>query len=294
VAPEAPALVLANAAAGSAAEADVRTAVDALREQGDVDVVVPEGPEHLRSVLSTAAGRDVVVLGGDGSVHACLAALDDLGLLDEVGPIGIVPLGTGNDLARALELPFDPVEAAQVALHGKVLAADLLRADDGGIVVNAVHAGLGAQATAHAEEVKGLLGTIGYAVGAVRAGATSSGWHLDGGERALMVTAAVGPSIGGGTRIAPRARPDDRRVTVVLATATGWLARAGYALALRGGTHRQRRDVAIVHGREVTVEAVEPQDAFLVNADGDVDETRRTRARWTLEPSAWRCRVPTS
>jgi len=44
----------------------------------------------------------VVVVGGDGSVHAAVAALDRLGALDPADPIGIVSLGTGNDLARAL------------------------------------------------------------------------------------------------------------------------------------------------------------------------------------------------
>jgi len=294
-------LVLANSAAGSADDAAVDAALAVLRGGADTEVVVPEGPEGIRAALRHAAGREVVVLGGDGSVHACVDALLNLGLLDGAGPVSVVPLGTGNDLARGLGLPQDPEEAALVALQGVPQPMDLLLDDEGGIVVNVVHAGVGAEATAGAEEIKGALGTAGYALGAVRAGVSTTGWCLrvtvddevvhDGSERLLMVTVGLGSSIGGGARAVPQAQQGDGVADVVLAAATGPVARTTFALELRGGHHVGRKDVRTVRGRKVTVEAVDDDNAFRVNADGEVSGPMTSRT-WTVLPRAWSCRVP--
>jgi len=293
-------LVLANAAAGSADDAAVRAALAVLRAGAEVEVVVPDGPEATRQALGRSADREIVVLGGDGSVHGCLDALVQLRLLAETGPVSVVPLGTGNDLARGLGLPSDPEEAALVALRGVPQPMDLLLDDEGGVVVNVVHAGVGAEATAGAENVKGMFGTTGYVLGAVRAGVSATGWCLrvvvdgevvhDGAERLLMVTIGLGPSIGGGARAVPQASMGDGVADVVLATATGPVARATYALQLRGGNHLGRRDVRAVRGRTVTIEAV-VGDAFRVNADGEVAGPVTSRT-WTVLPQAWTCRVP--
>lgn len=294
-------LLLTNASAGSADQRVLEQVVEVLAARTRVDVVRPETADDLREALRDVAGRDVVVMGGDGSVHACVAALDELALLGEV-TLGIVPAGTGNDLARALGLPLDPVAAAEVAVSGTVRDVDLLREDAGGVVVNAVHAGVAARATAYAKEVKGLFGTLGYLLGAVRAGLGAQGWRLrvevdgavvaDGSEPALMVSVVVGRSIGGGTEIAPSGGPDDRRVDVVVSAATGLWQRVAFARDLRRGRHTERDDVRALDGREVVVEAVGPDDAFQLNTDGDVAEEAVRRARWVLEPGAWRCRVP--
>lgn len=295
-------LVLANAAAGSADDAQVQRALDVLRQGADAEVVVPGSQEDLAAAVAGVRGRDVVVLGGDGSVNALLRTVAGQERLDELGAVGIVPLGTGNDLARSRELPLeDPAEAARVALYGAPRTADLLRDDRGGVVVNAAHAGVSAQATAHAKDVKHLLGPAGYAIGAVRAGFTAPGKRLrvvvdghqieDGSRRVLMVSVALGTSIGGGAPLAPHASPDDAVADVIVATADGPLARAGYGLDLRRGEHLDRDDVRVVQGRHVQVVAASPEEAFLVNTDGEVED-RRTERTWALVPHCWRVRTP--
>lgn len=295
------AIVLANPGAGSTGADVVEQVLSVLEEHARVELVDDLSPESLASAVDRLGGRDLVVVGGDGSVHAALLALAERDALHEPAAVGIVPLGTGNDLARALGLPEDPLVAARVALEGRVVELDLLRDDHEGVVVNAVHAGVGAEATANAAEVKGVLGTAAYAVGAVRAGAVPDGWHLrvtvdgqvvhDGTRECLMVTVAVGRYIGGGTPVAPGSDPDDRVATVVVSLAVGAAERVAYALALREGTHTQRDDVVVAHGREVLVEAVEESDAFPVNTDGEVGPVALART-WRLQPAAWRCRVP--
>jgi diacylglycerol kinase family enzyme len=90
-----------------------------------------------------------------------------------------VPLGTGNDLARTLGIPLDdPAAAARVVLSGRPRQLDLFDDDAGGLVVNAVHVGIGAQAGEAAADWKHVLGPAAYAVGSLVAGATSPGWAL--------------------------------------------------------------------------------------------------------------------
>lgn len=293
-------LALANSAAGSAQEESLAEAAVALRALADVELVVPADTGELRAALEVLGERQLVLLGGDGTLSACVAGLDALGRLGPDRPIGLVPLGTGNDVARALGLPLeDPAAAARQALTGSPTPLDLLRADDGTVAVNAVHVGAGAEAAARAEDAKGLLGRAGYAVGALLAGAAADGWHLrvaaddvvlhDGTEPVLMVAIGLGSSIGGGTPLAPDADPHDGLADVVVATATGPLARVGYALALRRGEHVERDDVRRARARQVTVEVTDGEP-FPVDTDGEVSGPFHRRT-WTVEPGAWALRV---
>jgi YegS/Rv2252/BmrU family lipid kinase len=303
-------LLVANSAAGTADDDAIEAAVAVLRGSADaaVDVEVARtgSPDELDAVLDRRMGRRLVVAGGDGSVHAVVAALHRRGELaatgraaapPAAGALGILPLGTGNDLARALGLPLDAAAAARVVLEGRDRPLDLLVDDEGGIVVNAVHLGVGAEAARSAERLKERLGKAAYAVGSLVAGAGSPGWRLrvevdgrpvaQGDVPLLMVALGNGTSVGGGAELTPDASPDDGLVDVVVSAATGALARVGYALAMRDGDHVDRDDVLVTRGRVVSVSGEE----FCANADGEVGGplTRRT---WTVLPAAWAVRVP--
>ena len=73
-----------------------------------------------------------MIVGGDGLVDAAVTALDAVGGLAAEDPIGIIPLGTGNDLGQALELPLDASESAAVVLTGTPRRLDLVRDNSGG------------------------------------------------------------------------------------------------------------------------------------------------------------------
>ncbi|WP_010147036.1 diacylglycerol/lipid kinase family protein [Serinicoccus profundi] len=199
-------------------------------------------------------------MGGDGSIHRFLQVVQDQGLLGRIGTVGVVPLGTGNDLVRGAGIPLDPQEAARVAVAGATTERGLMVDDTGSVVVNVVHAGVAAEATAHAGEVKGVLGKAAYAWGALRAGLTSKGWHLrvsvdgegiaDDDRPALMVTLALGSSVGGGTPVAPHARADDGQVEVVVAHGVGPLpGSVSRWTCARGGTWSARTSPSPRAGR---------------------------------------------
>jgi YegS/Rv2252/BmrU family lipid kinase len=283
-------LVVVNRSAGTADDEAVAAAVAELRRYAEVAVAATGDEAELDGAVAARDGRRLVVVGGDGSVHAVVRALDRAGALDPADPLGIVPLGTGNDLARALGVPLDPVAAAAVVATGVVRDLDLLRDDAGGLVVNAVHAGVGPRAYAAAARVKPVLKRAAFPVGAVLAGLTTTGWDLAvevdgravGTGRVLMAAVCNGPTIGGGRLLAPDARLDDGLADVVVCTATGPLARAAFALALLTGRHTARDDVLVVTGRAVTFSG----SPLALDADGELGDEVPYRT-WRVQRGAW-------
>ena len=290
-----PLVVVTNTSAGGTADEPVEAALAVLRKAADVRREVCAEPGDLERVLDTLGGRTLVVAGGDGSVHTAVAALHARGELSPDRPLGLLPLGTGNDLARTLGIPLDPAAAAEALRTGRFRPLDLVVDDAEGVVVNAVHVGVGAEAAEKATAWKDRLGRAAYAVGSIAAGAGATGWHLrvevDGDrvpvDDVLMVGVANGRTVGGGAELAPDAEPDDGLLDVVVAASTGPLARLGFAVALRAGEHVERDDVQVVRGRSVTVSG----EAFPVNADGELYGPVSART-WTVRPGAWSLVVP--
>jgi YegS/Rv2252/BmrU family lipid kinase len=285
-------LLITNAAAGKARLLDA--AVTVLRERADIEIVATRSPEDCDAAVAERGERRVVVCGGDGSVHVVVTALHRAGELEQ--PIGLIPLGTGNDLARALGLPLDPAAAARIVLDGMPRRLDLLVDDAGDLVVNAVHLGIGAEAARRAAALKPKLGRLAYLVGGVAAGITTSGWDLvvrvDGTElvdgRVLQVGVGLGQSIGGGSPLTPHSVLDDRLADVVVSQAVTPMARLSYGLRLRRGSHVDRPDVLTARGAEV--EAI--GEPFYYNADGEVRGPVKRRT-WTIDPRGWQLITPT-
>lgn len=283
-------------AGGSTAETRA-SVVERLRAEADVVVEGVENEADLRRALDRYRERRPVVLGGDGSFHALVAALHELGRTGHPAAVGLVPLGTGNDLARSLGLPLEPVPAAQVALHGSPRAIDVLVDDAGGVAVNAVHLGVGAEAAEQAAPLKGGLGRLAYPIGALLAGIRGRGWRVrvsvdgrvvaGGRQRVLMVGLANGAHIGGGTPLAPGARPDDGLVDVLVSFSTSLPARLIYGALLRRGRHPRLRDVVTMRGREISVRG----EPVPVNVDGEIGAPI-TERRWSVTPAAVHVMVP--
>jgi YegS/Rv2252/BmrU family lipid kinase len=291
-------LVVTNAAAGSTDDDRVAAAISVMESAADVRVEQCAEPGDLDRVLDGRDGRTVVLVGGDGSVHTAVDALRRRGELSPGEPLGLVPLGTGNDLAWTLGIPLEPADAAQALLDGSARPLDLLVDDQDGVVVNVVHLGVGAEAAEKATGLKDRLGKAAYPVGSVLAATGPTGWDLrvevDGSVvevdgPALMVVVANGRTIGGGAEVAPDAAPDDGLLDVVVATSTGPLARLGFGVALREGEHVERDDVATRRGSTVTVSG----QPFPLNADGELDGPVGSRT-WRVEPGAWALLVATS
>ena len=288
--------MVANAEAGPSDEDNLTEALTVLRAATDVEVSATSHPGELDGVLHRRGGRRIVVAGGDGSLHAVVAALHRRNELGDV-VLGLIPLGTGNDFARGAGIPLEPQKAARLALEGQVRPVDLIVDEVGSIVVNNVHIGVGAEASRKAHRWKQRLGRVGYPIGALLAAVKPPFVRLrievDGEEVAnfaqpiLMAAIGNGPDIGGGAEVTPKASPEDGRMDVMVSFAVGPVARFGYALGFRRGEHHQRDDVRYVRGSTVTVSG----QGFYCSADGEVYGPERRRT-WRLQRGAMRMTLP--
>lgn len=292
--------MITNADAGGDDEAQ-QTAIAVLREGADVEVAATSNPGELDGVLHRAGSRPIVVAGGDGSLHAVVAALHRRGELTG-RTLGLIPLGTGNDFARTLEIPLDPAEAARALLTGKTRSMDLILDEVGGVVVNNVHAGASAQASRYGADAKKQLGKfgigiLGYPIGAAMAAVRPPFVRLrieadgevicDMDQHVLMVAVGNGASVGGGTEVTPDADPGDGQLDVMVSFATGPLERFAYAWKLRRGEHDERSDVLTRRAKQVTITG----EDFWLSADGEITGPERRRS-WRLEPAAYSMITP--
>lgn len=289
-------LLITNSEAGGADEESLERALGVLRAATDVEVTATSNPGELDGVLHRRGGRRVVVAGGDGSLHAVIAALHRRNeLADTV--VGLVPLGTGNDFARGCGIPLDPEAAARVVVNGTVVPVDLIVDCLGEVVVNNVHIGVGALAARNARPLKKVLGRLGYVLGALKASVNPPYVRLrievdghvvaDFAHPILMAAIGNGARIGGGAEITPEADPKDGKMDVMVSFSTTLWAKLGYAARFRLGTHHKRSDVLYVRGKRVTISG---QD-FHCSADGELYGPERNRT-WHIEPGAFRMPLP--
>ena len=302
-------LAIVNASAGTAHRRSVDAVASFLasaagRRGSSFELARTEDLDALDTTLAGLDGRQLVLLGGDGSIHAAIQCLHQSSRLGSVGPIGIIPVGTGNDLARSLKIPLDPMRAAQCVMSGPARTMELLLSEDR-VAVNAVHVGIGADAAAKGADVKKKLskvkaGKLGYPLGAIAAGFSSHGWNLsvrvdgellhDGSRPLLMAALGLGGTVGGGARLIPDANPHDGFVDVVLWESVGPAARVGYALGLKNGEHARRSDVRIGRGQTVEITAVDGH-GFRVSNDGELWGPF-THRRWEVLRDAWHVIAP--
>ncbi|HZJ04810.1 MAG TPA: diacylglycerol kinase family protein [Nocardioidaceae bacterium] len=289
-------LLITNSEAGSNDSEQVDKALAVLREAADVEVCATSNQGELDGVLHRRGGRRVIVAGGDGSLHAVIAALHRRHELHDV-VIGLIPLGTGNDFARGSEIPLDPEEAARLVLKGDVRPVDLIIDCAGEVVVNNVHVGLGAEASRKAHKWKKRLGRLGYGIGAalssvnppfVRLRVEVDGHVVADFDRPILqVSIGNGSDVGGGTHLAPDADAEDGRLDLMVSYAIGPFARFGYAWGLSRGRHHERDDVLYVRGSTVSVSG----QAFYCSADGELYGPERNRT-WRVEGHAYSMILP--
>lgn len=227
-----PLRVLLNAHAGGDAD-DARRAV---RLYPDATLIEADDLAGAAEAAARDGAELVVAAGGDGTVHAVANGLMRLEA-DARPTLGILPLGTGNDLARTLALPIGAPCADTLHLleTGQRRLIDVVRVTTEAEVRYAVNACSGGFTGRIDEEVtsglKATWGPLAYAIGTVKALPemedyhTTLTWEDDAPEsvRALNVLVANGRTIGGGTPVAPGASPEDGLLDVVVVREGGAL-----------------------------------------------------------------------
>lgn len=223
--------------------------------------------------------------GGDGTIGRVAELAGRLGV-----PLAVVPTGTANDFAAFSDLPHEPDAAAVLAATGNELRPlELGRLADGRPFVNLASAGLSSSAAAHAHGLKGLLGSLAYPLGALRAALTEQplacSARVDGREvfagRCWQVMVSVTGAFGGGAEVGA-ADPDDGVLDLTVLPAGSRLGLARRAWGLRRGTIAAQGDVRHARGQVIEVELA-PRTPF--NVDGEVREDGMQRV--TVEHRAF-------
>jgi diacylglycerol kinase (ATP) len=245
-----------------------------------VEVSLPEiACKELARELASGPER-VLVIGGDGSAHLVANQVLEMGMAGRVA-LGLVPTGTGSDLARGLSLPRDPRAALRRALAATPREIDVLelKADDGRrrFVLNVASVGIsGLVDRSLGHEVR--RGATAYLRGALHAlrsyRPARCAVRVDGrpwyeGE-VLVLAIANGPVFGHGMRIAPDARLDDGEAdVVVIRPVPRWQVPLRLPQLYSGG-HLRSRYSRTVRARRVRIEPRGPVPPF--DTDGEVFE----------------------
>jgi YegS/Rv2252/BmrU family lipid kinase len=283
------ALFLVNPKA-SRAETGLDAVIRTLTE-GGVEPVRPLHDDVDTLIRRHAAAVECVIVGGgDGTLNRAARALIETRL-----PLGILPLGTANDLARTLELPADPVAAAQVIVDGRLRSIDLGEVN-GRPFFNVASLGMSVELAKSLDgDTKKRWGRFGYALAALRLVRRlerfSVDIHGDDGTalrgKTIQVAVGNGRYYGGGMTIAPDAAPDDGLLDVYSIEVDHWMWLALMYPSFRAGRHGRWDEVHTFRCREVEIRTRRPHD---INTDGEV--TTQTPARFRVLPKAIRVYTP--
>jgi YegS/Rv2252/BmrU family lipid kinase len=266
-----PIVLLVNPHAGGGNAADLLPQTEALlRMRGiEFEVVHTSSLAHgcKQAGLAAERGAVPVVMSGDGLIGQVGGVLAGSGI-----PLGIIPGGRGNDLARVLRVPRDVPGAVDVLLDGHTRTIDVGVINDHRFLCIASF-GFDSEANRIANEAKIIRGQLVYAYAALRALAA---WKparftltLDGEVQEFSgysVAIANSRAFGGGMYVAPDAELDDGLLDVV------WISDHRKLRYLRGlpkvfnGSHVKEPDVHVARAAKVEVRA---DRQFEIYTDGD-------------------------
>ncbi len=249
-----------------------------LVERGwSCDLVVSESGEHVRQLTQEAVkgGKDaVIVAGGDGTIHQAAQVLAHTDV-----PLGIIPCGRGNDLARTLGIPHNPEKAAEVIANGQVQKIDLgwVRANHFpepryycGILTCGFDSEVASFAYRHRVIPGGWLGYFGAALILLArfpfpfVRVKGKGVSFEG--KILLAATANCPSYGGGMWIAPTAQLDDGLLHVCIIRRTSKLRILLLLPTVFTGKHILEPEVSLHAVEQVQLDSDQPLPLF---ADGE-------------------------
>lgn len=225
----------------------------------------------------------VVVCGGDGSISSAAAAVIESGL-----PLGIIPAGTANDLARTLGIPLDFAAAADVIAAGHTRRIDVGMVN-GHAFFNAASIGLSSDLARKLDpEIKKRFGRLGYAIAAFRILAGARRFRakvlceaMDTSVKTYQIAIGNGRLYGGGNIVEATAAIDDGSLDLYSLEMRNLWKLALMIRAFRSGTHGAWKEVRTARCAEFLIETRRPMP---VNADGEI--VTATPATFKVMPGA--------
>lgn len=251
-----------------------------------------DGDAHEAARVALQDGCSALfVAGGDGTLNEALNGVAEAGGLDTV-QFGIIPLGTGNDFATALDIPHETEAAVDVLLRGREVRVDVgivngrrfLNTSGGGFVAEV--------SVAVTPQLKTITGRLAYLIGGaqvlfdydpVRATVTANPGDLRLGVGLYAFAVCNSRLIGGGRLIAPDALIDDGLLDLCLIEAMSAMEFVALARKVADGEHVNDPRVRYLQASSITIEL---ERETRINTDGEV--LSATRCEYSILPRAAR------
>lgn len=271
------ACVIINPRAGSAQQWD--TLRHQLETLGPIDILetkaAGDAGKHAREAVQNHCGL-VIAAGGDGTIHEVIN-----GMMPDPGDtaLGVLPLGTGNDLRRTLGIPDQPPAAIKTIAERRMIRMDLIRVKFAGeefYCHNVASGGFtGQMDEVMTDELKSRWGPLAYMRGAIgtlpdltryktRIRYDGSAWQP---VTAMNVIVANGRTAGGGVVVASHADPTDGLLDVVIVRTGTAIEFAGVAARLLAGDYIKSDLVTHRTARRVEIES---KPGMWFNIDGEL------------------------
>jgi len=268
--------------------------VSAIGDRAEYVVQETERAGHATDLAAAAVGAyDVIVaMGGDGTVNEV-----GRGLVGTSTPMGIVPVGSGNALARALGISLELAHACRVLLSDKTRSIDVGRVDDE-IFLSTAGIGIDAEVCWHfAKQIGGRRGLLPYLKHGLHTVANyearpvllSLNTHPDPIEvKPQLLTFANTNAFGYGAEIAPGAQPDDGELDVIVVEDMTLLKAALSVRRLFRGTFDRVRGVSRYQASEIRIDR---EAGGCYQVDGEAREGGST-LNVSLSPQSLRVVAP--
>ena len=275
-------------------EKNLSNAVNKLQELGfELLLEWPEKPHQLSSIIQKNSDRvDLAIVGGgDGTLNAAAE-----GLIETQIPLGILPLGTANDLARTLGIPASLPQACQIIANGQIKKIDL-GCVNGKLFFNVASLGLSVKITQQlTKEAKRRWGVLAYVATAMQVIWQTRPFQAEIHQgdniiqtKTVQIAVGNGRYYGGGAIVRDDATINDQRLDLYSLEIKHWWQLLLTLPGIQQGQHAEWLGVRTLEGREFEVITKVRRP---INTDGEI--TTYTPAKFRLIPEALSVIVPPS
>lgn len=260
---------------------------------GEIEILPAGNQTEVHRPGRLQSFNTIVACGGDGTLHeaANLAASNHCVL-------GLIPMGSGNDFAKAIRMPKNLTDCLDIIRAGKTQKIDLLKftGDAEGWCINTLGMGLDGLANVYTKKYKPVFGPLGYIIGAVHSAITSQNMEcvltLDGKKSTgifRMITACNGAVEGGFFHVAPGAVVNDGKLDLVTIRSISFPKLMYNLPAFRNPKPFTMKELG--RGRYTEVD-IKTNSAFSAHADGEHLGSNLTHLHITTVPKRLDMLVP--
>lgn len=244
----------------------------------EYDIVFTTRPKEGTDIAKQGVHKGynkIVAVGGDGTVNEIAFGLIE----EEKGILGILPSGTGNDLARSLSIPLEPEKALDNILNGKSKTIDVGTVNDG-LFLNISSIGFDAEVVTIADKIKTKIkSSISYVIALfitlLRFKYINVEIEIDDSviqRDILLIAVGNGRCYGGGIKILPMANLEDGFFHVCIVNKLSKLKLLFLLPTIVNGSHiNQEKYVKIYKAKKVKVRS---EDKAYLNIDGEIEELK--------------------